>query len=68
MNIKSHLKNFRKNVLTDYSVNVRYPYPLDLNIEDMQLALKDAERIKFFVLEKISSDDIQDNESDSNDE
>lgn len=48
--------------------NLYHPYPLDLNIEDMQLALKDAERIKFFVLEKISSDDIQDNESNSNDE
>lgn len=38
--------------LTDYSVNVRYPYPFDLNEEDMNLALKDAEKVKEFVLQK----------------
>ena len=36
--------------LTDYSVNVRYPYPFDLNEEDMNLALKDAGKVKEFVL------------------
>ncbi len=40
--------------LTDYSVNVRYPYPFDLNEEDMSLALEDADRVKKFVLGKIN--------------
>lgn len=39
--------------LTDYGVVVRYPYPLDLNVADMTLAIKDAENIKNFTL-KIS--------------
>ncbi|MDZ7724629.1 MAG: HEPN domain-containing protein [candidate division KSB1 bacterium] len=43
--------------LTDYSVNVRYPYPFDLNDEDMNLALKDAKQVKDFVL-RISKDFI----------
>ncbi len=41
--------------LTDYSVNVRYPYPFDLNEQDMDLALKDANRIKGFVFRKFSA-------------
>ena len=41
--------------LTDYSVNVRYPYPFDLNEEDMMLALEDAGRVKDFVLDKFKS-------------
>ena len=40
-------------LLTDYGVNIRYPYPLELNEEDMQLALKNAENIKSFVTNKI---------------
>ena len=40
--------------LTDYSVNVRYPYPFDLNKDDMNLALKDAAKIKDFVLLKFN--------------
>jgi len=38
--------------LTDYSVNVRYPYQFDLNEDDMNLALKDAEKVQKFVLDK----------------
>jgi len=41
--------------LTDYSVNIRYPYPFDLNEEDMNLALKDAEGVKRFVLGKFDN-------------
>lgn len=39
-------------LLTDYGVNIRYPYPLELNEEDMQLALKNAGNIKSFVKRK----------------
>ncbi|ETR68858.1 MAG: HepN domain protein [Candidatus Magnetoglobus multicellularis str. Araruama] len=38
--------------LTDYGVNIRYPYPMDLNIADMKLAIKDAEVIQGYILEK----------------
>ncbi|KPA13742.1 HEPN domain protein [Candidatus Magnetomorum sp. HK-1] len=38
--------------LTDYGVNIRYPYPIDLNVADMKLAIKDAEIIQNFVSEK----------------
>ena len=41
-------------LLTDYGVNIRYPYPLELNEKDMQLALKNAENIKSFVEGKIT--------------
>lgn len=39
-------------MLTDYAVNVRYPFPMDINEDDMHLALKSARRIKDFVSEK----------------
>ena len=39
-------------LLTDYGVNIRYPYHLELNEEDMQLALKNAGNIKSFVEKK----------------
>ena len=39
--------------LTDYGVHIRYPYPIDLNIDDLKLAIKDAEKIKGFVLRKL---------------
>ncbi|RLD01976.1 MAG: DNA-binding protein [Chloroflexi bacterium] len=42
-------------LLTDYGVNIRYPYPLELNEEDMQLALKNAANIKNFVESKITN-------------
>jgi len=38
--------------LTDYGVNIRYPYPMDLNLADMKLAIKDAEKIKNSILER----------------
>jgi len=38
--------------LTDYGVNIRYPYPMDLNIDDLKLALKDAKKIQAFILKK----------------
>ncbi len=41
--------------LTDYGVNVRYPYPMDLNKSDMQIAIKDTEIIKDFVLRKVEA-------------
>ena len=39
-------------MLTDYAVNVRYPFPMDINEADMHLALKSARRIKDFISEK----------------
>jgi HEPN domain-containing protein len=39
--------------LTDYGVNIRYPYPMDLNKSDMEIALKDLQKIKNFILSKI---------------
>ena len=39
-------------VLTDYSVNVRYPFPMDINESDMKIALRSAKKIKGYVLEK----------------
>jgi HEPN domain-containing protein len=39
-------------VLTDYGVQVRYPFPMDINESDMKLAIKSAYRIKDYVLAK----------------
>ena len=39
-------------MLTDFTVNVRYPFPMDIDEADMHLALKGARRIKDFVSEK----------------
>ncbi len=39
-------------VLTDYSVNVRYPFPMDINESDMKIALRIAQKIKDYVLAK----------------
>lgn len=39
--------------LTDYGVNIRYPYPMDLNKSDMEIALNDSRKIKIFILSKI---------------
>ncbi len=56
--------------LTDYAVNIRYPYPMDLNESDMKLALKDAEKVKSFILLKvdflISENHLNEIEDDSN--
>jgi len=38
-------------LLTDYAVNVRYPFPMDINDTDMHLALKSARKIKDLILE-----------------
>lgn len=39
-------------LLTDYGVNVRYPFPMDVNESDMQIAVKSAHKIKDHVLAK----------------
>lgn len=39
-------------VLTDYSVNIRYPLRIDINEADMKIAIKKANAIKKFILEK----------------
>ena len=39
-------------MLTDYAVNVRYPFPMDVNEADMHLAIKSARRIKNYVSKK----------------
>ena len=41
-------------LLTDYGVNIRYPYPLELDKNDMRLALRNAGNIKSFVEGKIT--------------
>jgi len=41
-------------MLTDYGVNVRYPFPMDINESDMKIAVKSAHKIKDFVLAKAS--------------
>ncbi len=43
-------------MLTDYGVNVRYPYPLNLDESDMKLALKNSAKIKTFVLKILEKD------------
>lgn len=40
-------------LLTDYGVNVRYPFPLEITENDVQLALKSADRVKDFVMNKV---------------
>jgi HEPN domain-containing protein len=44
-------------MLTDYAVNIRYPFPMDINETDMHLALKSAHKIRDFVLEKVEIDE-----------
>jgi len=39
--------------LTDYAVNIRYPYPMDLNESDIEIAIKDSQKIKNFILPKL---------------
>ena len=39
--------------LTDYGSNIRYPMHLDITMHDMELAIKDATKIKKFVLKKV---------------
>ena len=40
-------------MLTDYSVNVRYPFHIDLNESDAKIAIEKAKIIKIFILSKI---------------
>ena len=40
--------------LTDFAVNTRYPYELELTLEDTKSAIKDAEKIKEYILSKIN--------------
>ncbi len=49
-------------MLTDYAVNIRYPFPLEINKADMKIALQGAKKIKEFVLSKteISQEDNED--------
>lgn len=39
--------------LTDFAVNTRYPYEMNLTLEDTKKAVKDAEKIKEYILSKI---------------
>lgn len=39
--------------LTDFSVNTRYPYDLDLNLDDVKMAIEDANKIKNYILKLI---------------
>lgn len=38
--------------LTDYGVQIRYPFPLEIDASDVGFALKNALRIKNFILSK----------------
>jgi HEPN domain-containing protein len=40
-------------LLTDYGVNVRYPFPMDIDESDMHTALKHAQQVKEFVLGRV---------------
>ena len=44
-------------MLTDYAVNIRYPFPMDVNEADMHLALKSARKIRNFVSGKVEIDE-----------
>ena len=39
-------------MLTDYGVNIRYPFPMDINESDIKVALQSAHKIKDHVLAK----------------
>ncbi len=39
--------------LTDYGINVRYPFHINLTEYDMKIAIKDATKIKEFVSKKL---------------
>ena len=38
--------------LTDYGVQIRYPFPLEVSEADLILALKNASQVKEFILQK----------------
>lgn len=39
-------------LLTDFGVNIRYPFSLEINFEDVKLALKNAAVIQNFIIDK----------------
>jgi HEPN domain-containing protein len=39
-------------MLTDYGVNIRYPFPMDINESDIKVALQSTRKIKDHVLAK----------------
>lgn len=53
--INNDFRDIKKNAirLTDYAVELRYPYRLEINEKQMELAIKDANTVKEFVLEKL---------------
>lgn len=55
MNYDIEFKDLKEECLrlTDFGVNIRYPYPMDLNESDMKLAIKDTEIVQRFVLSKV---------------
>ena len=48
--------------VTVYGVQSRYPFSLEINEDDMVLALSDAEKILQFITEKLQGEDKQKNE------
>jgi len=40
-------------ILTDYGVNIRYPFPMDINESDMHVALERTQEVKEFILVKV---------------
>ena len=54
------------NRLTNYDINVMYPNTFNLEITGIELALKDAQKIKQFVLTKIKEYKTIRNQSDQN--
>lgn len=43
-------------MLTDYGVQVRYPFPMDVNESDMKLALRNIQKIKDYILAKSNTE------------
>ncbi|MBW8050431.1 MAG: HEPN domain-containing protein [Cytophagales bacterium] len=56
-NINIDFKKIQKECirLTKYGADIRYPTHLDITMPDMELAIKDATKIKEFVLKKIKT-------------
>lgn len=42
-------------MLTDYGVNIRYPFPMDITEADMLVALRNVEQIKTYVRAKAAT-------------
>lgn len=52
-------------LLTDYGVNIRYPFPMDIDESDMETALKHAQKIKDYVLAKATQNDEEEENAQS---